>query len=477
MKVSLRPKSIVNQLTLWYSIATFLVLAFSSFFLYWNLAETLKVENDHILYEHVQTIHSILNRKEAPLESLRRRIESEWILKDFQKIYVKIQDSSGRILIQSPLLTNDLDRAIFSNLTFQSEKELLRGANRVENNADYYLIFAKDLGKILPDYPPIHLYIALNSSQEEHILENYRSQLGMILTFVFLFSVIFGRQIAIRGLLPVTQMIEAVKKVKSTTLDSRIQPQNWSTEIRTLASSFNHMLERLEDAFRRLSVFSSDIAHEIRTPVSSIVGTIEVTLCKPRSIQEYQDVLESCLEEGQRISKIIESLLFVAKSENPETQINKEIVELNKEIRQILDFYEIVASEKKIRLDFVESSVAFIPVERTLFQRAVGNILSNAIEYTLPDGVITLQIVQEPKFYSIIFQDTGEGISKEHLLRVSDRFYRADPSRKPRKNAGYGLGLTITQGIMRLHQGELKIESHLHLGTKVTLDFPKLTKM
>jgi len=232
------------------------------------------------------------------------------------------------------------------------------------------------------------------------------------------------------------------------------------------------MLGRLETAFARLSQFSADIAHELRTPLNNMRGELDVALQKPRSAPEYEEIIGSCLEECGRLGRIIDSLLFLARSEDPATQIERERFDLAHELANIREFFEATAQEAGVTLNTELSGPLDIEWNRSLFQRAIGNLVTNAIGHTPRGGTITLHACADASAVAVEVADTGCGISSEHLPYLFDRFYRTDHFRKA-ANGGFGLGLAIVKGIVELHGGSVSVASQLNRGTQVRLHIPR----
>src|SRR5208283_2206391 len=237
------------------------------------------------------------------------------------------------------------------------------------------------------------------------------------------------------------------------------------------------MLDRLEESFERISRFSADIAHDLRTPVNNIRGEAEVALARARSADEYRDVIESCLEEAVRLSDLIGDLLFLARAESPVTHLRRERVDVGELVGGVREYYEASAADSGVSLT---TTVADEPViaelDRTLLQRAVGNLVSNALAHTPPGGAVVLGTSADfsnTDFSTIRIEvsDTGVGIPAEALPRVFDRFFRVDSSRS-QGSGGTGLGLAIVQSIALLHGGNVEISSQPGQGTRVTLHVP-----
>jgi two-component system heavy metal sensor histidine kinase CusS len=251
-------------------------------------------------------------------------------------------------------------------------------------------------------------------------------------------------------------------------------------------------LDGLEESFERISRFSADIAHDLRTPVNNIRGEAEVALARARSADEYRDVIESCLEEAVRLSDLIGDLLFLARAESPLTHLRREQVNVGDLLGGVREYYEASAADGGVSLT---TAVADEPViaelDRTLLQRAVGNLVSNALAHTPPGGTVVLganidssntdssntdssnmdSSNMDLSTIRIEVSDTGVGIPLEALPRVFDRFFRVDSSRS-QGSGGTGLGLAIVQSIAALHGGNVEIRSQPGQGTQVTLHMP-----
>jgi two-component system heavy metal sensor histidine kinase CusS len=236
------------------------------------------------------------------------------------------------------------------------------------------------------------------------------------------------------------------------------------------------MLDRLQESFDRLSRFSADIAHELRTPLSTLRGEVEVALGKPRSPEEYRETLSSFLEEAGRLTRLIESLLFLARAEDPKMEIRRESVDVAGELRSIAEFYEAAAADRGVELSAAAADGLRVSLDRGLFQRAAGNLIDNALTHTPKGGRIRLGAGRDNGNVRIDVEDTGAGIAAEHLPRVFDRLYRADRSRSA-ATGGSGLGLAIVKSIAELHGGRAEIVSELGKGTRVSLLLPAEPEM
>jgi two-component system heavy metal sensor histidine kinase CusS len=270
-----------------------------------------------------------------------------------------------------------------------------------------------------------------------------------------------------RGLRPLREMTQSVARVGPTHLKERVTPAEWPRELKPLAIAFDDMLKRLDDSFTRLSHFSADLAHELRTPIANMIGEAQVALTRDRTAAEYRETVESTVGECERLSRIVDNLLFVARVDAAREPIARKRFDARSAIEKIAEFYQTIAEERHVIISC--SGEARIYADPDLFERAVGNLLDNALRFTPENGSIQIALSERDGDFEVAVSDTGCGIAPEHLPRVFDRFYRAESSRG---SDGAGLGLALVKSIVDLHGGSAIIESNVGRGTTVKLIFP-----
>ena len=318
----------------------------------------------------------------------------------------------------------------------------------------------------------VAVYVALDLNFERNILAQFRTSFISVLAICLLVVVFLGFRFARFSFSPVKDIIDTTGRITGTAMRERVVTAKLPLELLPLATNINTMLDRLESSFERLSRFSSDIAHELRTPINNIRGEAEVTLASDRAVGEYRETLASILEEFTRISAMIDSLLFLAKAESPELRLKTETLNLKNEVANILDFYEPSATEENIKINYDIAGDLTLTTEKTLFQRAISNVISNSINYTASGGLIKVEAEKKGDEIILRVEDTGRRNVEVELAHVFDRFYRGDPSRSATKLGGFGLGLTIVKSIMDLFGGTVRIKSEPARGTTVFLEFP-----
>ena len=290
--------------------------------------------------------------------------------------------------------------------------------------------------------------------------------------FAFIvFSLLVSYLIAERTMRKVKSLALTMQNIDSNELNRRLDPLMWPMELRDVVIPFNHMLDRLESSFTNLSQFSSDIAHELRTPLHNLRSLTEVTLSKERSLPEYQIRLQEFGDEIQQLSRLTESLLFLARVENNQQSLQLKPYSLLKMTHKLLEFFSASIDEKK--LEIICTGDATVLVDSLLFERVLSNLLSNAIRHTPSGGTIQFRIHDRcDQKVQFDIQDSGEGILEANLPHIFQRFYRVDYARS-QNMGGNGLGLAISHAIVSLQKGHLSVNSVPTQGSCFTILLPR----
>ncbi len=326
---------------------------------------------------------------------------------------------------------------------------------------------SRSMASTSKDLPIALIAVAIDISDHERFMNAFKHTLWQMLLLATILTGFLGWAAAHRGLAPLQAMRREVETISARRLNARLSASSVPVELADLADTLNGMLARLEASFNRLSNFSSDLAHELRTPVSNLLTQTQVTLSRARTADDYADILASNSEELERLSRIIADMLFLAKSDNALAIPNREPVDLVEEANGVVDFYEALADEKDIALNC--SGQGSVSGDKLMVRRAISNLLSNAIRHTPRNGRIGIHVSDAGGEVSLTVENTGSTITPEHLPKLFDRFYRVDVSRQ-RHSEGAGLGLAITRSILRAHGGDAVARSSQGV-TAFTLQF------
>ena len=455
--------SLAARLTTYYAASAFLIVAVATGFLYWAMVRNLDLKDDRALEDKVRLLRSILESAPRDESALQQEVNESWQAGQTTVVFMRIFDEHGATLSESPGMKEMLPKEVFPNPV----RESARGVNYDAAAAHSFRLMSArcDDGLIVQ--------VALDRTAERELLSSYEESLWYALAMALVVSALAGYLIARRGLRPILDISQTAALVRPGNLGERMSLTGMPAELVTLASTFNQMLDRLENAFERLKAFSADIAHELRTPLNNLRGELDVVLQKQRTPAEYADAFGSCLEECARLERIIDSLLFLARAENPQVQIELEECDLAEELRRVGEFFDPMAQESGVRIETSSAGAVFGRVSRPLFQRAAGNLVSNAVAHTPAGGTITLAVREAFEQIVIEVVDTGEGITAADLPNVFNRFFRADRSRTV-TSGGAGLGLAIVKSIVELHHGTIDIASQVGQGTQVSIRIPRV---
>lgn len=320
------------------------------------------------------------------------------------------------------------------------------------------------------DGTPVRVYLSLDRRHDAHLLSGFlrASVFGLPLMLV---SVALGAWLIARtGLAPLRQFRRMAASIGASSLDRRVSEAGLPEEVADLAREFNSMLERIDAGYRRLQEFSADLAHEIRTPIATLLGRHQVALSQQRTAAQLREVIEGDVEELERMSRLVADMLFIAQADDGGSVLQREEVDLAAEARRVAEYLSMIAEEKGTRVDV--DGHGRVPADRLLVQRALTNILSNAVRHATPASAVQVRICESDEGTEVRVTNHGEGIPPQQLERVFDRFYRLDASRA-RFSGGAGLGLAIVRSIMKAHGGRVSASSDAaDQTTTFTLLFP-----
>jgi two-component system, OmpR family, heavy metal sensor histidine kinase CusS len=275
-------------------------------------------------------------------------------------------------------------------------------------------------------------------------------------------AAVLATWLAVRwGHAPLRRISATVRGITSEQLHVRLAPEAVPVELAPWVGSFNEMLHQLEVSFDRLSHFSADIAHELRTPVTNLATQTQVALSRPRESAAYREILYSNLEELDRMGKMIGDMLFLAKADHASSSPDMETLDLCAEVRLLFEYFEALAEDLGVGMRF-EGTAPTVQGNRLMLRRAVSNLLSNALRYTPKGKDLQVKLVSSSGRVRLTVENPGPPIAAEHLPKLFDRFYRVDPSRQ-HKGEGAGLGLAIVKAIVDAHGGQVWASSQAGL--------------
>jgi two-component system heavy metal sensor histidine kinase CusS len=459
MRTSTKPRSIAFQLILLFTLAAALLLACGLGVFYSIIVRNAFAEDNAVLADKIFALSTDL-RENGP-EAFSEEVTAHRAV-EHTPYWIRILDSQGRTLAETP----GMDRLVPKDL-FPAARE--RG-QALRNRKDYrtaaklfsLVAFNEDFNA-----QAYTLELAQDRSSDEQVERNFAVLFIVVLSCGAVASALIAIIVTRRGLLPLRKMTQSLGRIGPDHLKERIGSNGWPNELQPLAIAFDEMLKRLDDSFTRLSQFSADLAHELRTPIANMLGEAQVALTRDRTAAEYRETIESTVAECERLSRIVDNLLFVARVDADREPIARKQFDARAAVEKIAAFYQTVADDHHVTISCRGDGQIY--ADPDLFERVVGNLLDNSLRFTPENGSIHIGLCQHEANFEIAISDTGCGIAAQHLPHVFDRFYRAEPSRS---SDGAGLGLALVKSIVDLHGGTAVIESSLGRGTMVKLTFP-----
>ncbi|WP_265531663.1 heavy metal sensor histidine kinase [Pseudomonas saponiphila] len=446
-----RSSSIAWRLALAFAAVCALVLSMIGVFLYRSLAGEIAYRDDLALMGRLEQVRALLQDSDS-LDALqaRPRLYQNMLGNQESLLLVRRADGSTVIGINPRQQRLPELQPIAQELRPQRRDILLwPGSDQVP----VALLAGQASG---PEGEVLTVIAGKILSEREQMLASYRLRLYLAVGLGALLAFALGLLLLRRGLQPLRQLSEAVREIDLRSLDRRLHSTGIPAEFREPVQALNAMLARLEESFQRLSQFSADLAHEIRTPLHNLLGSNGLALNQPRSAAEYQEVLASNMEEFERLGRMAENLLFLARAEQADAALDRQLLSLSAVGAQLCDYFEALADDRQIRLE--NGFYGELWADQQLLQRALGNLLANAVRHADPGSPISLRRRDEAGWCWLQVHNQGPAIAPEHLPRLFDRFYRVDPSRAEPGDSG-GLGLAIVRSIMLLHGGQVRVAS------------------
>lgn len=450
--------SLTTRLSLIFTTVSGVVLLGLGWLIGMSIEQHFEEQDYHALTGKLELAHHIIARVENEDQLLQLAAQLDEALVGHHDLVIRVSDEKNQVLLNS------------SDIQFPEEaiKNAQKGPHTrlfpwSQNGNDY-----RGLARVFETKQtrPTTITVAIATDIVHHqvFMATFRKTLWLFVLAAACLTGIFAWIAASSGLKPLRSMRERTADITASKLDQRIDMNNVPPELADLAHSLNHMLARLETAFQRLSDFSSDLAHELRTPINNLMVQTQVALSKERDALSYREILESNAEEYSHLGRMISDMLFLAKAENGMSLSNLEKVDLVAEVQHLFEFYEALAEELQVSLLMQEecnecktSEPFSLQGDRLMLRRALSNLIANALRYTAAQQTITVHLCAKEKHVELAVSNPGATIAEQHLPHLFERFYRVDPSLQ--HGEGSGLGLAIVQAIVHEHGGKISVES------------------
>lgn len=456
------------KLTLWYTLLlAILVIGFATvhyFFVKWSITEEVKSQLTNKGSEISKSISwtpaQFLISNSVVWQQLEYNAISDY------SVMAQIIDWQGNIIHQSGnLAQNELVLPFHNGKSPLNQELVIESTFQDKPFYTFYKPFYQ--GGAFLGWVQIGMFEARITS----FLQLLRTWLVFSVPFGLLVSIFFGYYLGKKALAPIESILATTAKINSSNLDIRVPSySDQSVEIQEIATTLNSLLDRLSESFKRILDFTSDASHELLTPLTAMIGNIDVTLRRKRTEEEYDATLKKIRSESNRMMETVKSLLFIARSEPPYNKLERELTDVSSLIQEEIDNLAPMAANAHVTILYEPDPIS-ATINAALFRQLVQNLLTNGIKYSNPNGKINVEIKSLPNDIVLSIQDEGCGIPSDAIPKLFDRFYRVDNSRQ-RQTGGSGLGLTIVKRIVDLHNGKVDIQSEVNKGTIFTISIP-----
>jgi len=457
--------SLSTRLALGFALMAFAAMAIVGFVLYWKLEAQLVVRDDGALVTRVDQ-----------LRTLMQDVDAHDLIRDKPHLFANMLGNTESLLVvgypsEPPLIEVNPGHARVPPVTpVAPDTPLTLDAVHHTQAADGTpFIYVAATAHGVAGQRDLQIMSGRLMTERTRMLGDYRTQIFLFATTAACLAALFAFWLARRGMRPLRRLAAQTASIGVGTLSTRLPQRDTPAELEVLVTSINAMLGRLERGFTQLQQVSADMAHDLRTPIGNLLGQTEVGLSQTRDPAYYQRLLGSNFEELQRLSKMIDNMLFLARAEHADHAIDRHLLSVEDEFERIADYFEGLADERGVRIE--REGGGEVMADAQLMRRAMANLLANAVRHADEGGVIRLIAEQRAGETWLHVENHGPTIEPAHRERLFDRFYRADASRQ-RSSESSGLGLSIVRSIMQLHGGAWRVTSERGV-TRFTLVFPK----
>jgi two-component system, OmpR family, heavy metal sensor histidine kinase CusS len=467
MKIDILPRTLRVRLTVLIVASSTAVLALSGFALYEALRSRIEASAAVEMDATISALQTHLPQVEA-VDEIPYLTET-WVdmLYGHANLSLAIFDTAGRPLLSTPGYRHD------ARVAASLEHVRLVPAPVVVQAPQLSLRYLATAIPLAAGENAVRVVVQYDAKADRALLRNYATTIVLIQVCGVLLAAGLAYGIAMLGLSPLRRLVAQAKDMSTSRLAQPLPALHAAGELQDLGRAFNGMLARLHESFTRLGQFSSNLAHDLRTPLTNLLAHAQVALSRTRSADEYREVIEASVDEYQRLSRMIDDMLFLARADSAPGAVSMRTFDAFEEASRVAGFYEPMAECASLSFDVHGTGLVY--ASPLLFQRALSNLLSNALTHAPPGSTIELRcFAAQDGATMVTVSDTGPGIDNAHRARIFDRFYRTDPARRNLASGtgGAGLGLAIVKSIMQLHGGACGVESEPHVRTTFWLRFP-----
>ena len=463
-----RPHSLAFRLTLWYG-GIFAISSCVAFLLFYMLITSVIHEGtDQDLLEKSGKFSALL--ASDGIQAVKRVAMIESQAAGERKIFFRLLSSRGDVF-------SSTNMAYWRDIGIQNDaiKELIQSKRSVFDTM--VIPDRKDKVRILYALMGPGVILQLGQSMEHHtrFIEAFKKIFVATMAFLVLLAALIGWFMARKALSGLGNVTRTARHISGSALEERVPITGRGDEVDQLAVTFNQMLDRIQDLVMEIKEMSDNIAHDLKSPITRIRGLAEITLTTETSLEDYRGMAGSTIEECDRLLDMIDTMLFISKTEAGVGDFERRELDLSSLVRDACTLFQPLAEEKEVSLKWEVPDTCTLYGDMRMVQRMISNLLDNAIKYSPDGGRVEVSLhAEDARSVTLSIEDTGLGISPDDLSHIFERFYRGDPSRS---QSGAGLGLSLAQAIAKAHGGGIEVSSKPGEGSTFQITLPNITSL
>ena len=452
------------KLTIYYTSLLLIISFILFYFIYYRLERNLLKQIDRILHDETLELIRDTKKSDFNIQRVCENFEEEISHRKYYPIYFRVLTPSGSIYFAS-----DASRKI-SFPPFEQNRSSFHTFTNPGHPYPYRL-YQKNL--TLTEGNEFIIQTATVTKLPGKVLENYLENITLAIPILLILSIVCGLFVSRKTREILRNIITITNRINSQNLQERLPVPQVKDEIKDLTLTINSMINRLEKSFKEVKQFTADVSHELRNPLFSLRGEMEVALTQKRDNKEYRKVIHECIERVNFIIKMVNDLFLISRFELKKVDLDLIYLNLSEILKDLYDFFLPMAQEKNLSLIIDRCDSSLINGDKTRIHQLFSNLIDNAIKFTPEDGSVTLSLISKNDAAQFMIKDSGIGIPEADVPHIFNRFYQVDKSRSG-LSRGTGLGLNISQKIVEAHGGSIMVERNKDKGVTFTVSLPKV---
>ncbi|WP_235202028.1 heavy metal sensor histidine kinase [Ralstonia pickettii] len=447
-------RSLAGRLVLLFSILVSVAMASMGAYAYYSLDAQLRSRDAEIVEAKLTQIAHAIRDSDGGMWNHDIEHSVADLMRGYDGLALRVRSIKGKLIYRtSDALPQDFDLGPPA-LGVRDEGAWVTGKRIVET---------------VPGTPSALVSVAKSGVDRRQVVGRFGKSIAIGVLVGVVLTALVGALITRRELRPARSLVQQVNRINVEQLSYRVNAPVTPTEVHAIGVAFNGMLERMEAGYERLYRFSADLAHDLRTPLNNLIGHTEVALSRERTVADYVALLEDDLAEYQRLSRMIDSMLFLARADAATAKLDCVSVDLGAELSKLAGYFTVLSEDKGVTI--AVSASGWLSADLMMFRRAVGNLLSNAIRHADSESTVLVSCERNQDSLTVHVSNRGRPIPDSDLERIFDRFYRGDQARS-NSDQSTGLGLAIVRSIMELHDGKAYAATLPDEVTRFSLQFP-----